>query len=198
MRFRAFHVLILCTVLLLAFVGTRLWQTLRAPRSWIPRVIELAPGVTQRAKDFRRSQVKNGRTVWELSAAEVQFSQGIHEAGVRDVTLTWYLEDGRALVLHSDFGRVRLDGADLKSVDVEGNVQFSFADYRLAIPSAFYDRAADKIVAEGPVSVSAKGLEVAGSSLEIDLGAKRLALSGDVRVVLKPSAFGKELDHAPF
>ncbi len=197
MKLAAFHFLLLASVLLLGVLAVQLWKTLQRPESVLPKVAGLAPGITQRARDFHRSQIKNGRTVWEVSAAEVEYNQSRNEASIRDVTLKWHLEDGQSIGIHSDYGQVRLEGAELRAVDIRGNVEFALGPYALRIPSASYERGMEKISSPGPVSLTGAGLELTGSKLEVDLQTNRLVLQGNVRMVLRPNEMEKKLPQAP-
>lgn len=197
MKVGASRLLFLASALLLVLVAVQFWRTLREPAAMLPAVTKLAPGITQRASDFHRSQIKNGKTVWEVSAAQVEYSQASNEAAVHNVTLRWYLKDGRFLGIHSDFGKLRLAGTELQGVDVGGNVEFTLGSYALQLPSASYDRPSEKIFSPGPVILQGTGLEVRASKLEVDLQSNCLTLDGDVRMVLRPNEAGKDLPQAP-
>ncbi len=186
MKLRAFHVLFLLSAVLLVLLAVQLWKTLGRREFVLPEIADLAPGITQRARDFHRVQIKNGMKVWEVSAAEVEYNQKHNEASIRNVTLTWYLKDGRSIGIHSNLGRIRLDGAELQAVEVSGGVEFVLGPYELSLPSAAYERQTEKISSPGPVNLKGAGLELTGTTLEVDLPSSRLLLTGDVRMVLRP------------
>lgn len=196
MSVRFSHAMILVATLLLAVLFVALWRTVYSRRSLLPVVAQLAPGVTQRARDFRRTQVKNGKTVWEVAAAEVEYSQQRGEARIRDVTLRWYLDDGRVIGIHSDVGTVKLGGNQVDSVSVTGNVVLSLGTYEVQIDEARYDRAAQKIFVPGRVQLKGDGIELTGTAMELDLATNRLTMHHDVAMVLSPAHAGKETSHA--
>lgn len=196
MRIRSHHILLAVAVLLVVTLAVALWRTVRSVPGTLPLVTQLAPGVTQRARAFHRAKVKDGKTVWEVSAAEVEYRLNHRDARVRDVTLRWYLDDGRSIGLQSKFGRVELAGTELESASLEGNVLLSLGDYEVRLEQAQYDRAAQKIVSPGMVRLSGNGLMLTGSMLEVDLQRNQLVLARDVTMRVHPDVARKEASDA--
>ncbi|MCX8071578.1 MAG: LPS export ABC transporter periplasmic protein LptC [Candidatus Binatia bacterium] len=197
MSLRAFHFLLAAVAILAAVLVVQLWRTVRAARSAAPLIAQLAPGVTQRARAFHRSQVKDGRTVWEVSAADVEYSQTHREASIRNVNLKWYLDERQWIGIRSNSGRLRLADGEIDSVEVAGDVEFSLGPYMLRIPSALYERSRETIVAPGPIHLAGGGLELTGSRLTVDLRLSTLFLEGEVHTVLHPNQVQREFPHAP-
>ena len=57
-------------------------------------VADLLPQVAQRIQNFRRIKVKDGRTVWEITADDAQYFEDDNQIIVHEPRLTFFLKDG--------------------------------------------------------------------------------------------------------
>src|SRR5262249_36560589 len=62
---------------------------------------DFLPQVAQRIQNFRRVKVKNGRTVWQVTAKDAQYFEKTNQIIVREPHMTLYLDDGRREALIS-------------------------------------------------------------------------------------------------
>src|SRR5215475_5328246 len=74
-RSRVRRALIACVVLALVSLGFILERTLsqRQEAEETASGVALSPAVSQRIRDFHRVKVRDGQTVWELTADEAQY-----------------------------------------------------------------------------------------------------------------------------
>lgn len=166
-------------------VATRVTRA-RLERELARQAADLLPDVAQRIQNFHRMKVDKGRKVWEVSAREARYHADDSLVIVAEPAVAFFLADGRSVALKGREGRVRLDGHELEHVDLEGDIQIQFGDYSMRTDSARYDRAADTIVAPGPVSVTGRELDVQGERFELDLDTQRMRLRDKVQVVVRP------------
>jgi lipopolysaccharide assembly outer membrane protein LptD (OstA) len=107
---------------------------------------------------------------------------------VHEPSVEFFLEDGRSVALAGHEGRVKLDGSELDSVELKGDIRMRFGDYSMRTESARYDREHDAIIAPGHVALTGATLDVQGEQLELQLATQRVRLRDNVRVVVRPSA----------
>lgn len=150
------------------------------------KVLELVPDAAQRIRDFRRVQVRDGRKEWEIAAAEARYFDEEQRVVVREPMVRLYLEDGRVVGIRGDEGVIVLDGRELRTVDLEGDIEVTLADYTVRTAAARYDRGADTIRAPGGVEISGREIDARGMGMEVDVSAQKLRLLNEVRMTLRP------------
>lgn len=178
-RFRALLWLVLAggvAALLLTVVG----QMRRAGPDLIALGLRLAPGVLQEIRDFRRTKVEDGRVVWEVSASSAEVLEGMREIRVHDIGLAWHLEDGRQVGLRCRRGTLTLAGREIESIELEGDVVVTLADYEARLDRAVFDEASRSIWATGQVEIVGRGFRLQGTGVEIDLPGQRLGIHAAV------------------
>jgi LPS export ABC transporter protein LptC len=150
---------------------------------------DLLPQVAQRIRNFRRVKVENGRTVWEITAADAQLFDETHEVVVREPRVTFFLEDGdRECRISGAEGRLNLDGRELVALTLRGGVAVRLDDLVLTTEEATYDRERDLITSSADVTIQSESLELQGRGMEISVGPQHMRLLGDVRTVVRPHA----------
>src|SRR5213078_3141989 len=86
---------------------------------------DFLPQVAQRIQNFRRIKVKQGHTVWQLTAKDAQFYEKRNE-------ITFYIEGGnRKTLISGREGHLTVDGRELRSVTLIGNVSVRLDDLTL-------------------------------------------------------------------
>lgn len=165
-------------------VGRVMWQQDKS--ALIALGAELVPEVAQRLQDFHRVHVRDGRKEWEIAATDAQYFEDEQRIVVRELTLRFYLEDGRTVGVSGDEGMVSLDGRELRSVELRDGIEVTLPDYIVHTEYARYDRAANAIVAPGEVTISGRDVEARGKNMVVEIGTQRLRLSRDVHMTLRP------------
>ena len=146
-------------------IGFATWQNMRErqPRTVADLGADFLPNVAQHLQSFRRVKVKNGKAVWEVKADDARyFDDG--QVVVRNPRVIFYLEEGaRRAELVGEEGRLTLEGKELASVTLEGEVVLVLDDLEFRTDQAHYDHAADRIAAPGVVTIHGKTLDVSGT-----------------------------------
>jgi LPS export ABC transporter protein LptC len=150
---------------------------------------DFLPEVAQRIQNFRRVKVKDGRTVWEITAADAQYYAERDEIVVREPRLTLFFEDGRrqAHVTGAE-GRLTLTGRELRLVTLRGGVDVTLEDLALRTDEATYDRETDLITSSAVVTIHGKTLDVRARGMEVAVGPQRVRLMDEVHTVVHPDA----------
>jgi LPS export ABC transporter protein LptC len=149
---------------------------------------ELLPQVAQRIQNFRRVKVKDGRTVWEITADDAQYFEDENQIIVHEPRLTFFLKDDRPCRVTGSEGKLSLDGRDIESVTLGGGVCVELDELVLETDEATYDRERDLITSPGAVTVRSRSLEVRGKGMEISVGPQQLRLLGEVHTTVRSDA----------
>jgi LPS export ABC transporter protein LptC len=157
------------------------------PRSELGQ--DFLPQVAQRIQNFRRIKVKNGRAVWQMTAKDAQFYETRNEIIVREPEITFFVEGGnRETHVSGREGHLTVDGRELRSVTLVGNVSVRLDDLTLETEEATYDRARDLITSPGPVTVRGRQLDLRGRGMEIQVGPQHVRLLRDVHTIVRSNA----------
>ena len=150
---------------------------------------DFLPHVAQRIQNFRRIKVKNGHAVWQLTAKDAQFYEKRNEIIVREPEITFYIEGGnRKTLISGREGHLTVDGRELRSVTLIGNVSVLLDDLRLETEEATYDHARDLITAAGPVTVRGRQLDLRGLGMEVQVGPQHVRFLRDVHTIVHSDA----------
>ena len=150
---------------------------------------DLLPQVAQRIQNFHRVKVKDGRTVWEITADDAQYFEDDNQIIVHEPHLTFFLKDGnRPCRVTGSEGRLSLDGRDIQTVTLGGGVSVELDELVLRTDEATYDRERDLITSPGAVTVRSHAVEVRGQGMEISVGPQQLRLLGEVHTTVRSDA----------
>jgi len=191
MRTRRLRAALLAVVVLaFAGIGYQVWSAVDARRT--PAIeklaAELLPNVAQHIRNFRRVKVKDGRTVWEITADEAQYRKEEEQIFVVEPRVTFYFEgNDRQARLRGTSGTIHLtDGRELVSIGLEGEVVVLLDDLELRTTSASYEQATDRITAPGDVAIKGSRLDLHAHGMEVDVTPQNMRLLDDVHTVLAP------------
>ena len=147
---------------------------------------DLLPQVAQRIQNFRRTKMKDGKAVWEITAQDAQYFEAEHAIVVREPRLTVFLEDGarRAHIAGAE-GHLVLDGRELRSLTLRGAVSVRLDDLELNTEEATYDRARDLITSAAEVTVRGRLLDVRGRGMEVEVGPQLVRLLEQVHTTVR-------------
>ena len=175
----------------LAGIGYLVSQSVLARR--VRTVAELGrdflPQVAQRIQNFRRVKVERGRMVWEITAQDARFFEQDNQIVVVEPRVTFFLkDDGRTAHLAGKEGRITLEGHDVRTLTLKGDVAMQLDDMELETDEATYERERDLITAPGIVTVRGRTLDVRGRRMEVDVGPQHVRLLEDVHTTVHHDA----------
>jgi len=159
--------------------------------------LEFLPGVSQHIQDFHRVKVQDGRKVWEVAAEDAQYKEEEQTVTVRGALLHLFLKDGRTLGLKGADGHILLDGRELSSVDLNGAIEVTLADYVMRTEHAMYDHQQKVISMPGAVEISGRALQVRGDRMEVNVDTERLTMYHHVSMQIQPALFKPGGSDAP-
>jgi LPS export ABC transporter protein LptC len=146
----------------------------------------MLPDAVQWIQNFHRIEVRDGTKAWELEADEAQYLQDQNQVVVRHPRTTLYVRGGEKVIVTGEQGTVMFAGRDLQKAMLHDNVEIHVRGFVIRAGNATYDREADQIVSEGPVTIDGEQLRVAGNDMVVFVGASRFQLDRPVRVTLLP------------
>ena len=150
---------------------------------------DFLPQVAQRIQNFRRIKVKQGHTVWQLTAKDAQFYEKRNKIIVREPEITFYIEGGnRKTLISGREGHLTVDGRELRSVTLIGSVSVRLDDLTLETEEATYDHARDLITSAGPVAVRGRQLDLRGVGMEVQVGPQHVRFLRDVHTIVHSDA----------
>lgn len=157
-------------------------------------LLEQVPESALRIKDFRRAKVENGRTVWELLGEEASYDKDQRQAVVQKPRFLYYDKKGDIAEASAEIAHVYLNDKELEKMQLEGGIELSYSGYVLKSQEAIYLPAKEQIVMPQRTTLIGEGLELQGSSMEVDLGESKVRLLRDVKTKLEPEKLAKQKD----
>lgn len=155
------------------------------------KLLDSLPESALEVKDFHRTQVKDGRKLWEVSGEEVRYLKTEKEVVIKRPKLVFYRQNGESLEVTGNQGRIFFSGEEMERVHLEGAMEVNYSGFILKAHELLYVKGKDMIVLPGRVTLTGKGMELEGVGMEISLHEEKLRLQRQVRTKLEPDSIEK-------
>lgn len=176
-------------------VTATIWANkLRDIRENPVQLLDQLPESALRIKDFRRAKVENGRTVWELLGEEANYNKDQRQAVVQKPRFLYYDKKGEIAEASAEIAHVYLNDKEVEKMQLDGGIELSYQGYLLKSQEAIYLPAKEQIVMPQRTTLTGEGLELQGSSMEVDLADSKVRLLRDVKTKLEPEKLAKQKD----
>lgn len=190
-------ILLVAILLSLAGVGYKVAETviankLRDIRRNPLEALNYLPESALHMKDFHRSKIEDGRKVWEIFGDEANYYKDQKEAVVQKPRFYFYDKKGQIAEATGDVARIYLNDKELDKMELQGRIQVSYQGYVLKSEEAIYMPAKDQIVLPSKAVMVSDGLELEGSSMEVELQGKKVRLLRNVKTKLEPEKLAKK------
>jgi LPS export ABC transporter protein LptC len=137
---------------------------------------------------FQRSEMKDGRKIWEVKAAQGQYFPLESKAMVKNAELFVYSKNGDQVTLWAEAGTLYLNGPSLDRAEVQGRVRVVRNDeVTITTEAALYDKAKNLVEIPGFVRIESAQFEISGSAMSVDLESSVVRLAKDVESVVRPA-----------
>lgn len=137
--------------------------------------------------NFERSEVRNGKKVWEVKAVEGQYFPEQSAAKVTSAKVWIYGENNEVITIEADSATLHLSGVSLSRAELKGSVRLiRNEEVTVETESALYDADKQTVTAEGEVKLSSSSIDVSGTGLSVDIASKNIELASNVSSVVKP------------
>ena len=174
-------------------VTEAIWvNKLREMRQDPLQVLDYLPDSALRIKDFHRSKVEDGRTVWELLGDEASYNRDQREAVVKNPRFIYYGDRGETAEASAEIARVYLKETELEKMQLEGDIELLYNGYTLRSQEAVYLPAKEQILMPQRTTLVGAGLELEGSRMEVDLADTKVRLLQNVKTKLEPDKLAKQ------
>lgn len=141
----------------------------------------LLPEAKVAMEKFQRSEVKDGKKVWEIEAQRGEYSPASGEAVLVKTNLTLYRPVNEVINIQSDNAALKLEGTQLKVANLSGNVVIVRNNaLKIQTEQAIYDKDANLVTGSQKVVVSQESNSVAADSFEAKLNTSEVLLKGHV------------------
>ena len=189
--------MLVAILLSLAGVGYKVAETviankLRDIRRNPLEALNYLPESALHMKDFHRSKIEDGRKVWEIFGDEANYYKEQKEAVVQKPRFYFYDKKGQIAEATGDVARIYLNDKELDKMELQGRIQVSYQGYVLKSEEAIYMPAKDQIVLPSKAVMVSDGLELEGSSMEVELQGKKVRLLRNVKTKLEPEKLAKK------
>ena len=126
---------------------------------------------------IRQTATRDGKKEWSLEAGSAHYMEDEKKAVLKDLFITYFLEDNREVYLNADQGILNTGTND---IEFSGNVVIRNEEYRLTTDQLSYEHKRRFIFTEDPVNISGEGAELSADSATYDLEADKIVLTGNV------------------
>ena len=130
---------------------------------------------------IRQTATKNGIKEWSLDAGSAYFNDKSNRAFLSDLSVTFFLKNGRQVNVTADEGVLSTDTRD---IEAHGNVVVKSGDYRLNTEKLFYDHRQRSISSKTAVKIRGQAFDLKADSMSFDLDTSRAALNGNVKGII--------------
>jgi LPS export ABC transporter protein LptC len=144
-------------------------------------------GPELRLKKFHRSETKGGRKIWEIVANGAVYKPATGATSVDDAIVHFYRDNGDIVDLTAKKASLTLAGGTMSAGDFSDGVTVELnKEVSVSSDSAHYDKTANTISSQDPVTVLHKAMTLKGNTLEVDLNTDTFYLKGDILTIIDP------------
>lgn len=136
-------------------------------------------------KQFHRSEMKDGRKVWEVTATQGEYFPAESAARVKDAHVLLYRKGGEVVQIDTKEALLHLQAGTLSRAETSGGVKIVYND-KLTITTevANFDREKNIVFAPGLVEIRGEMMDISGNVLNADVEKKEMTLSENVVSVI--------------
>ena len=145
----------------------------------IPESIE--PDATLSVGKIQQTATRKGKKEWHLEANSAHYIKESNQMILKDLAVTFFLEDGGEVTLAADQGVLKTDTND---IEVSGNVIVKNNEYRLLTEKLTYAHKRRVLYSNVPVTISGTATQISSNSILFDLNQKKLTLEGSVETAI--------------
>ena len=197
-RRRTRLILLLATLISLAGMGYKVGEVV-----WLRKVREIAnnplklldtlPEAALHVKEFHRSQVANGRKIWEVAGKEARYLSADKEVVMQQPSFAYFDQKGEILEARADEGHIYMAEKEIDRMEMFGDIRIGYQGFLLRTDKIVYFREKNQVILPGQVTVKGESLEVEGMGMTIALQEERLRLDSKVKTRIEPGRLGNKL-----
>ncbi len=171
-------VLMAIATVIIVFIGYR--QVSEAPELLLSSIKD---GADLSLGKIRQTATRDGKKEWSLEAGSAHYLENQNKAVLKELFITYYLENNNEVYLNADQGILITDTND---IEFTGNVVVRNQDYRLTTDQLNYSHKRRIISTDDPVHIQGNAADLRADSLTYDLNANQIVLTGNVATAISP------------
>ena len=118
-----------------------------------------------------------GNKEWSLEADSAHYIETENKVVLKNLFVTYFLEDNREVYLDADKGQLQTDTND---IEFSGHVVIRNEEYRLKTEHLNYKHSRRLISSDTPVKILGDASELTAAAMTYDLKTNEVVLTGDV------------------
>jgi LPS export ABC transporter protein LptC len=189
-------ILLLAILLSLGGVGYKATEFVQRVQKEIKKnplkALDYLPESALHMKEFHRAKIENGRKIWELFGDEANYFKEQKEAIIKKPRFYYYDKKGEVVETTGDLAHLYINEKELERMELRGDIQVSFQGYLLKSEEANYLPAKDQVILPNRTTVVGEGIELEGSSMEIELEDRKIRLVHRVKTKIEPEKLAKK------
>ena len=189
-------ILLLAILLSLGGVGYKATEFVQRVQKEIKKnplkALDYLPESALHMKEFHRAKIENGRKLWELFGDEASYFKEQKEAIIKKPRFYYYDKKGEVVETTGDLAHLYINEKELERMELRGDIQVSFQGYVLKSEEANYLPAKDQVILPNRTTVVGEGIELEGSSMEIELEDRKIRLVHRVKTKTEPEKVAKK------
>jgi len=189
-------ILLLAILLSLGGVGYKATEFVQRVQKEIKKnpvkALDYLPESALHMKEFHRAKIENGRKLWDLFGDEASYFKEQKEAIIKKPRFYYYDKKGEVVETTGDEAHLYINENELERMELRGDIQVSFQGYLLKSEEANYLPAKDQVILPNRTTVVGEGIELEGSSMEIELEDRKIRLVHRVKTKIEPEKLAKK------
>jgi LPS export ABC transporter protein LptC len=149
-------------------------QDSKIPES-IPESVE--PDATLSIGKIHQTATRKGKKEWSLEASSARYVDKTSQMILKDLMVTFFLDDKSEITLAADKGILNTDSND---IEVSGNVLVKNKEYKLLTERLNYAHDKRVLYSTAPVTISGPSARLAADTISLDLNTQKVTLEGSV------------------
>ena len=145
----------------------------------IPESVE--PDATLSIGKIHQTATRKGKKEWSLEASSGHYVDKTSQMILKDLMVTFFLDDKSEIILAADKGILNTDSND---IEVSGNVVVKNKEYKLLTERLNYAHDKRVLYSTAPVTISGPSAHLAADTISFDLNTKKVTLEGSVETTL--------------
>jgi LPS export ABC transporter protein LptC len=156
------------------------------------KALDYVPESALHMKDFRRAKIEDGRKVWEIFGDEANYYKEQKQAVIKNPRFYYFDKKGETAETTGEVAKLFFNEKELEQMQLQGNIQVNYQGYTLKSEEAIYFPEKQQIVLPKRATVVGEGLELEGSSMQVELEDKKVRLLENVKTKLEPQKLAKK------
>lgn len=167
-----FAILLVIGIVLAVFIG---YRTESKPQEMLLRAVQNDAAIS--VENVTQTSIKNGIKEWRLKAASADFLDKEKLAVFEDLSVTFFMGNGKAIRLSAQKGVLDTESRDIKAT---GNVVAEDGMVTLKAQKLDYAHDTRTLFSDAPVQIVAEAFALSADSASYDLNTQKTTFSGHV------------------